>query len=130
MAAPLQHSPSPSPQRQHGTGTHQVRRGGGRIGQDPGGAGTLDGVDPRGDPVGRVDSNGVASAQWVLARRPHEGQIELVGPFLGHGCTQVAGGVAHHPANPARISEFCGQDGVPLVLSVGIVGNEHRSSGT
>ena len=25
------------------TGTHQVRRGGGRIGQDPGGAGTLDG---------------------------------------------------------------------------------------
>ena len=110
-------------------GTDEVSGGRGGACENSSGAGTLGGIDTGRYPGCRVDGDGVAGSQRVLVGGPHEGQTELVSVLVGHGCAQVPGSVADHPSDPAWISQLSGEDGVSLVLPVGVVGNQHRTSG-
>ena len=128
VATAGEHTPVPRTQRQDVAGADEIGGGGTWVGQSASRGGPFHRTDPGGR--GRdIHRHGVAGAQRIGVRRPHEWQAESVGAGVLHRGAQVPRGVPHHPSHPLRTGELGGKDGVPLVLPILVVQDEHRTPG-
>src|SRR5690606_25858458 len=126
VARTPQHPTGLGAQRHHVPRPRQVRRGGGRIGEQPNGVRAVRGGDASGDPLARVDRHRVSRAPPVLVHVVHRRQLEPIRVLLGERHADEPGGVADHEREQLGRGHLGGEDQIALVLPVLVVDDDHR----